>query len=142
MIEDGRLGTDNLSQLMTTGLTSGHFNLTRLAARFPDVVAAGELHAYVTFAAFESALAHCSTDNLQRGMANVLDMLVEIGSQLGLGIQNAASRSFLESITGANKTARAAKQLLALETEFDASDCLSMAMQRRMDRLKVWAARL
>jgi hypothetical protein len=68
-------------------------------------------------------------------------LLVEIGTQIERGIDNPQCRSFLKNITGSNKTAKAARQLLLLESSFDPRVIIETAVENRIERLKEWAKR-
>ncbi|MCA9072868.1 MAG: hypothetical protein KDA84_28290, partial [Planctomycetaceae bacterium] len=140
-IQDGRLGTDNMSHMLTTGITSGHFNLQRLAKRLHDIASMTDLHAYVVMHSAETALPTVDVEQLQRGLGDIFELISEIGARLERGIEAPASRTFLESIKGSNKAAKTAKQLLAIQTYLDPSEIITSAIQNRMDRLEIWAKR-
>ncbi len=140
-ISDGRLGTDNMSHMLTTAITSGHFNLPRLAKRLQDVANVSDLHAYVVVHSTETAVPRAHPKPLPRGIGDLFELLAEISTQLERGIENLDCRSFLESITGSNKAAKAAKQLLSIKTHFDPQEIIASAVTNRMDRLKKWSER-
>jgi hypothetical protein len=140
-ISDGRLGTDNMGRMLTTGITSGHFNLPRLAKRLHDIANVSDLHAYVVMYSAETTLPNADARQLPRGIGDIFELLVEIGTQLERGIVKPECRSLLEKIAGSNKTARAAKQLLSIETSFDPREIIASAVTNRIDRLKEWAKR-
>lgn len=139
-INDGRLGTDNLRDTIAQHAPSGVFNLTRLATRYQDVATASDLHALVVMLAWEQALGE-EFDQSLRGLGNILELLCELGSQLHRGIDSTSCRTYLESFSGSNKTAKAAKQLLALSTSSSPAECLQQALENRLDRIKIWASR-
>jgi hypothetical protein len=140
-IGDGRLGTDNLGRMLTTGIGSGHFNLPRVAKRLHDVANASELHAYVVMHAAESALPKAELEEPPRGIGDNFELLAEIGTELERGIENPECRRFLEGISGSNKAAKAARQLLSIETRFDPGETINAAIANRIDRLKEWSKR-
>jgi hypothetical protein len=140
-INDGRLGTDNMARMLTTGITSGHFNLSRLAKRIHDIAGASDLHAYVVMHAAESAFPNADATQLPRGIGDIFELLLEIGTQIERGIEKPECRLFLEKIGGSNKAAKSAKQLLTIETSFDPRAIISTAVTNRIDRLKEWAKR-
>ena len=140
-INDGRLGTDNLGRMLTTGITSGHFNLPRLAKRLQDIANVSGLHAYVVMYSAETALPNVDAKQLPRGLGDVFELIAEIGAQIERGVETPECRSLLEKITGSNKTAKAAKQLLSIETSFDPQETIASAVANRFDRLKEWAKR-
>lgn len=139
-INDGRLGTDNLRDTIAQHAPSGVFNLTRLATRFQDVATASDLQAWVVLLAWEQALGE-PFDKSLRGLGNILELLCELGSQLQRGIESPSCREYLESISGTNKTAKAAKQLLTLSTSSSPAECLQQALENRLDRIKIWGSR-
>ena len=140
-ISDGRLGTDNLGRMLTTALTSGHFNLPRLAKRLHDVADASDLNAYVVMHAAETAIPHTDAKQLPRGIGDLFELLAEIGTRLERGIERPECRSFLESVTGSNKPAKTARQLLSLETRFHPREIIASAVETRTGRVKEWAKR-
>ena len=140
-ISDGRLGTDNMGRMLTTGITSGHFNLPRLAKRLHDIANASDLHAYVVMYSAETACPNADAKQLPRGIGDIFELLAEIGTQIERGIENPECRSFLAKITGSNKAAKAAKQLLSIETSFDPREIIASAVTNRVDRLRAWAKR-
>ena len=141
-INDGRVGTDSLATILTTAVTSGHFNLSRLTKRLQDIAGVSELHAYVVMSSVETSLAAIDVKQLPRGTGDLVELLLEFGVQMGRGIESPECRSFLESMTGSNKAAKAAKQLLAVETQgFDAEGVLLLAIENRISRLEEWAKR-
>ena len=139
-INDGRLGTDNLRDAIAQHAPSGVFNLTRLAARFQDVAAASDLHALVVMLAWEQALGE-QFDKSLRGLGNILELLYELGTQLQRSIENHSCQTYLESFSGSNKTAKAAKQLLKSDSTSTPDDCLHLALENRLSRLEAWASR-
>lgn len=139
-ITDGRMGTDNLRDAIAQHASSGVFNLTRLATRFQDVASTSELHAFVVMHAWEYAL-NDDFNEIPRGLGDIFELLCELGAQLNRGIQSRACREYLESFSGSNKTAKAAKQLLTLTSRCDTSGWLHQAVENRIDRLDVWASR-
>ena len=81
-ISDGRLGTDNMDRMLTTGITSGHFNLSRLAKRLHDIANASDLHAYVLMHSAESAFPNADAQQLPRGIGDIFQLLAEIGKRV------------------------------------------------------------
>lgn len=140
-MQDGRLGSDNLTDMLVTAMTSGHFNLQRLAKRFHDVAAISDLHAYITLLAVEAAVPHVDLNAAPRGLGDLFELLTEIGSQLNRGIMLAECRTFLEGIKGSNKVAKAAKELLSLQTRMVPSDLVEQAIGYRTERLEQWTGR-
>ncbi|MDG2222208.1 MAG: DUF6493 family protein [Rubripirellula sp.] len=140
-ITDGRLGTDNLKEMLEVGFGSGHFNLQRLAKRLDDIATTSELHAYVIMLSTESALPTVNTNKLPRGLGDVFEMLSEIGTRIGRAIEQPSSRSLLTGIKGSGKAAKAAKQLQKLEFEYNPHRCIAAAVENRFERLKEWSAR-
>lgn len=140
-INDGRLGTDNMSHMLTTGITSDHFNLPRLAKRLHDIANSSDLHAYVVMHSAETAISSSNPKQLPKGIGDIFELLAEIGTRLERGVENPDCRSFLESLTGSNKAAKVAKHLLSIETCFDAREILATAVTNRIDRLEKWAKR-
>lgn len=139
-VSDGRLGTDNLADVLRIYLPSGLFNLTRLAKRVLEVARASELHAYVVMRAVEVSLTG-DPESMPRGLGDLLESLLEIGSELNCGIATPQCRSFLERITGSNKAAKIARQLLSTEDAFDARVCVEQAIGNRVARLEEWHQR-
>ncbi len=139
-MNDGRLGTDNLRDTIARPAPSGVFNFTRLAARFQDVATASDLHAYVAMHAWEHALSD-EFNKSPRGLGDILELLCELGAQLNRGIESPSCRAYLESFSGSNKTAKAAKQLLTLSTSSTPTEWLHRALENRVGRVEVWASR-
>ena len=140
-INDGRLGTDNMGRMLTTGITSGHFNLPRLAKRLHDIANTSDLHAYVILHSAESASPNVDGKQIPRGIGDIFELMAEIGTQIDRGIENPECRSFLENFAGSNKAAKAAKQLLSIESNFDPREIIASAITNRIDRLNEWANR-
>ena len=130
-----------MGRILTTGITSGHFNLPRLAKRLREIANVSDLHAYVVMHAAEIAFPRADLKQLPRGIGDIFELIAEIGTQIERGIETPDCRSLLEKITGSNKTAKAAKQLLSIETCFDPREIVASAVTNRFDRLKEWAKR-
>ncbi|MEM8733516.1 MAG: DUF6493 family protein [Planctomycetota bacterium] len=139
-IEDGRLGTDNLGGLFATHATTGAFNLTRLSKRCADICQISKLHACVIFRSWESGIASQADPKL-RGMGDILELLLEVGTEHALGIGSETSREFLASCTGSGKSAKAAKQLLSLEDTDASTSLINEALEARKERLQRWQQR-
>lgn len=139
-IQDGRLGTDNLGALFATHATTGVFNLTRLAKRCADICQISELHAYVIFKSWECAIASLKDPKL-RGLGDILEVLFEVGTEHQLRICSEASREFLASCKGSNKTAKAAKQLLLVENAAAPRSLIGEVLNARKERLQRWQLR-
>lgn len=140
-IDDGRLGTDNMSRMLTTAVTSDHFNLPRLAKRLQEVAGSSDLHAYVVMHSLESGLPHADAKELPRGIGDLFELLAEIGTRIERGVESPDCRTFLETITGSNKAAKAARQLLTIETNFDSREVIASAVANRVERLQEWQKR-
>ena len=139
-ISDGRLGTDNLGGWLSEYLPSEFFNSSRLAKRFTDIAAVSDLHAYVTFRAFEQTL--CGDPKKQpRGMADLIELMVELGTQLEIGVVDQGPRKFLGGFNGSTKLAKAAKALLELENLSDSQSVVAQAIDERVQRLEAWKLR-
>lgn len=139
-ITDGRIGTDNLRDTIAQHAPSNVFKLARLAARFQDVAATSDLHAFVIMHAWEQALSEEFNHN-PRGLGDVLELLCELGAQLNRGIESESCRAYLADFSGSSKTAKAAKLLLNLPSSCSAADFASMAISHRVSRLEDWASR-
>lgn len=140
-INDGRLGTDNLAELLITGFTSGHFNLPRLANRLHDVANTSSLHTFVVMHAAEKAVGALDAADLPRGIGDIFELMSETATQIERGIQDSECRALLESLKGSNKAAKAARQLLAIETRLDPREIFESAIALRKERLEQWQRR-
>jgi hypothetical protein len=139
-INDGRLGTDNLGRALLNHLPSNHFLLSRWSKRFADIANASELHGYVVFRAMEQGL-RGDPKELPKGLGDILQMLNEIAAQLGVGVTDEDCRKFLEQFSGSNKSAKAAKALLAAPSETNSAAFVQQAIELRIERLNDWKAR-
>ncbi len=149
-INDGRLGTENLGNMLADGFPSHAFNLTRLSKRLADIAGASELHAYVVMHACEVGVAACyipkSVGGLNkkkhpRGLGDILEVMLEVGTELSRAIVSSGCRAFLEGLKGSNKSARAAKRLLDLDGGFDSAGAITTAAKNRMERVREWSGR-
>lgn len=138
-INDGRIGTDNLGRTFSKYAHEPNFNLTRLSKRFADIATASQLHAAVSFQAWADALT--SMPAKRRGLGDIVEFLIETGTELGCGVVCEETRKHLESFKGSGKAAKAARLLLTLPHEFDATDCLHQAIEGRLERLAIWKSR-
>ena len=145
MITDGRLGTDNFARMLSVATERSDvkfsFNLPRLSTRLQEIAAESELHSYVVMFACEVAFANADAKKLPRGFGDLLDLMNEIGSGLQRGVQHEPCKTFLQSLKGSNKSAKAAKQLLSIETDFDARGCVETATIGRIERVGRWESR-
>jgi len=139
-IEDGRLGTDNLSSMLADAFGSHFFNQTRVAKRLTDIAAASELHAYVVMLACELAIGNGSAGagKLPRGFGDILELMVETGTRLDRPIANDDCRKFLGALKGSSKSAKAAKRLNALTGEYDPSKVIGESISNRMAKIRQW----
>ena len=136
-IDDGRLGTDNLGDFLAKYISCGHFNFSRWAKRFADIAAASELHSYVIFRACETA--HQGVQNKPpRGLADIVELMCELGSQLELGVGSGDCRTMLEPVKGSSKLAKNAKVLLSIETRLDEQVIVEQAITNRLSRIEMW----
>ncbi|MCA9061288.1 MAG: hypothetical protein KDA85_22395, partial [Planctomycetaceae bacterium] len=145
-IRDGRLGTDNLSAVLSSHVPAGLFNFTRLSKRCRDIAAVSPLHATVIFVAWEKCLAEgiATMDpnaEVPRGFGDILEMLLEIGTELQQGIRNPGAVEYLRRIKGSGKTNKLARQLLRLTSTSTATDSLELAISSRLDLLQAWQQR-
>ena len=136
-IDDGRLGTDNLGGFLAKEISCGHFNLSRWAKRFADIAAASDLHSYVIFRACEAAH-QGELGKPPRGLADIVELMCELGSQLELGVGTGDCRNFLEQVKGSSKLAKKAKALLAIQTQLDTQVIIEQAITNRLARVKRW----
>lgn len=140
-IQDGRLGTDNLGTLLTTAIASNFFNVSRLAKRLTDISAVSELHAYVIMLALQAAVPSVNASKPPRGLGDLLELMFEIGTQLGLGVESETCKKYLGRIKGSGKAAKAAKNLLTIDSTFDPRPCIEASIVSRVERANTWSLR-
>jgi len=140
-INDGRLGTDNFGASLAEYLPSEFFNPTRLAKRFTDLASVSELHAYVVLRALEQGI-QGAADNQPRGIGDLLELENELATQLGLSIANDQHLKLLREFKGASKSSKAARSLLSLNADPNATVPIEQAIVARKERLVAWRDRI
>lgn len=139
-IEDGRLGSDNLSLMLRRLLPSGLIKPGRWAKNLAEVARISAVHAAVV----QQALQRCfggTTDGLPRDFAKLLDLLKELSIDLEQNISYEPCRDFLAGIRGSGKAAKTAKSLLSLEAN-DPLQCkrlVGLAVSQRLSAIQTIA---
>ncbi len=139
-IEDGRLGSDNLSLMLRHLLPSGLIKPGRWAKNLAEVARISAVHAAV----IQQALQRCfggTTDGLPRDFAKLLDLLRELSIDLEQNISYKPCRDFLAGIKGSGKAAKTAKTLLSLEAN-DPVQCkrlVGLAVSQRLSAIQTIA---
>ncbi len=132
-IEDGRLGSDNLGRALAFLLPSGLIKPPRWQKTLAETARASPLHAMVIHNALQAALCG-QPDKLPRDFGKLLELLLELASELNHSIANTSCRDFLQRCT-TGKVAQTAKALLQLPpSNFadSASSILTQAIQCRV----------
>jgi hypothetical protein len=131
-IEDGRLGSDNLGEALAFLLPSGLIKPPRWQKTLADAARASSVHGMVIHIALQIAL--CGEPaRLPRDFAKLLELLLELSSELNQSITNTSCREFLQRCT-TGKAAQSAKALLQLPaTDFanSTASILTQAIQKR-----------
>ena len=133
-ILDGRIGSDSFGQILSDHIPAKLLNLTRLAKRFEDIGSQSILHAYVIFRSWELALASGFSE-VPKGLGDILELLIEFCARYGFGLSEQKAIEYLNSLTGSNKSTKAARNLLEYDRDFDFSEVVTLALQSRLDRL-------
>lgn len=138
-VADGRLGTDNIGFVLGEYFPSELYNLTRVANRLADVASVSDLHAFVIGGGLQNALPNFPTS--RRGLGDLLNLLYEIGCQLGCDVDDTC-RKYFGSFKGSGKAAKAAKLLLSLESgACDPATFVEESLVTRLERLNDWSTR-
>ncbi len=138
-IEDGRIGSDNLGRVLAEHTGQKSMSLSRLAKRFQEIATASPLCAYVALKGWENALpvAFGKEKKTPRGLGDVIEWMHETAVELGCAIESQLTRTYLESLKGSNKPAKAAKQLLLVQTTLDVAPLVETAIEGRLQRLDI-----
>jgi hypothetical protein len=131
-IEDGRLGSDNLGQALALLLPSGIIKPPRWQKTLANVASSSSLHGLVIQRALQVVL-RGQPDKLPRDFAKLLELLLELSSELDLSITDGDSRAFLQRCTTGkvSQTAKALLQLPATDFANSAGPILTQAIQQR-----------
>jgi hypothetical protein len=133
-IEDGRLDAAGLAAPLTQDLSTGILPTNRLGTRLATIAKAGPLHAAVirdVLDAIVPALEPLAT----RTYAPLLEPFAELCAQTYTGPD--ASRTFLATIAGSSKAAKAAKALLGRDGEPPPHEG-TLALEARVRRAERW----
>ena len=113
--------------------------MNRLADSLREIARLSPLHAWTVARLATDVVA--GFEELPRDAHHVLTLLLELLTELGLGLDETACTP-LEALKGSSKTAKAAKALLALEGVGNASKMQQAAVQvleARVSRAERWA---
>lgn len=133
-IEDGRLGSDNLGQSLALLLPSGKIKPGRWHKTLSEVARASNVHAAVVQIALQCCFEN-PRQELPKDSGKLLELLHELSLELGVPITNEACRKWLASDAAKGKSAKLAKNLLAIsespETQTAARQLLEQAIHQR-----------
>ena len=131
-IEDGRLGSDNLGRGLAFLLPTGFIKPARWQKTLTDVARASPVHGLVIQVALQTAF-RGAPEKLPRDFGKLLELLLELSSELELSIGDGQCREFLQKCSS-GKTGKTAKALLQLKpTDFAGvvRPILSQAIEQR-----------
>ncbi|MDY0164898.1 MAG: DUF6493 family protein [Thermoguttaceae bacterium] len=133
-IEDGRLGSDNLGDMLAQLLPTGLIKPGRWQKTLSEVARVSPVHTLVVQRALQRAL-QGDPKCLPRDFGKLLDVLKELSFALGLSVTHEPCREMLLQI-GGGKVGQTAKALLAIEArDFDLSarPLLEQALSQRLN---------
>jgi hypothetical protein len=113
-IEEGRLGSDNLGQVLAQILPTGLIIPARWRKTLADVASASPVHGLVIQRALQASLRD-KPENLPRDFAKLIDLLHELSIDLNLPVADEGCRAFLQNVAS-GKGRVVAKSLLNLPT--------------------------
>jgi hypothetical protein len=133
-IEHGRADAEGLAPHVRSDLAL--VKTSRLAARLTALAAAGPLQRTVVRDLLDSTV-----DALAalpgRAHTPLLELFDELSAQSGVGVQSEAARTFLATLTGSSKAAKAAKALLGRDGEPPDEEA-RLALEARLRRAEHW----
>ncbi|MFC1849494.1 DUF6493 family protein [candidate division CSSED10-310 bacterium] len=140
-IEDGRLGSDNLGQMLSKLLPTGLIKPGRLYKTLRDVSSVSPVHTAVV----KLALQQCLLGELKdkpRDFSKILVLLKELCIDLQHGVIEDEHRSFLQGIKGSSKAAKAAKMILKLTPNAESGkmkNIFRQVLKLRVDAMRMWS---
>ncbi len=145
-IEDGRLGHQSLAAYLGSLLRAGVFLPNRLAASLSFVAAASRAHSYVVSHALLGALQGEPPEAkwVKREMKPYLDLLLELLTDLKLGVDHPATRAFITALDCGGKTGTQARALLALKGMTHpriVEEVMGVLLSGRIVRVRRWQDR-
>ena len=108
-VEEGRLGSDNLGEILTALVSAESVKLGRAAKTLTLVAAASDGHAAVVKLALEPSIA-VALPHAPRDLGKLMTLLDELSVQLGCGLATTHADAFA-STEGKGKLARTARKL-------------------------------
>jgi hypothetical protein len=137
-IHDGRAHPQPFAHTLIKLAAGGWLKINRLAESLAEVARLSPAHAAFTAEVLDQWLA--SLEKLPRDGYHALELLLERKTQLGLQ-PNEQSQKLLTTLKGTSKSAKAAKKLLALNTQPTATyqAALLMQLQARIEKAERWA---
>lgn len=145
-ISDGRVDGQSLAPTLATLSTTAMIKPGRWAKVFGSVARISPLHAQIVRLTLENTLA-AAGDSLADPPKDVhllLELLLELLAESGTAVANESTRDALTRIGGGGKVAKAAKAVLATQSETDAASIMEIAkaaLQGRVERARRWDER-
>jgi hypothetical protein len=141
-IDDGRLDACKLGA--TLAFLAPMIKCVRLARTLSQAARVSPLHLHVVAQVIESAM-RGDPAQAPRDLYALLELLKESLMELGASLSDAEARGYIEKIEAGGKTARLARELLALEKKAEPSmrrHAMLRALEHRVVRAESWSRRV
>ncbi len=112
-VSDGRLDSEALGAVMARVLDSGSTCVARWAVSFGEVARVSPAHLRAVDELLIRML-HGDSAKAPRNVAGLLELLLEVRSEIGGRLNDPQARAYLEGLPAGGKGAKLAKQILAL----------------------------
>ncbi|UUO07201.1 DUF6493 family protein [Blastopirellula sp. J2-11] len=140
-IEDGRLGSDNLGQILHQLLPTGLVKPVRWAKTLAEAARISTVHAAVIQQSLQQALS-IDEKSLPRDWAKLLELLLQLSIDLEQSISHPGCLELLRSLKGSGKGPKIAKLLLQRTASPESSQrIIDLALQHRIHTLEARMAK-
>ncbi|HPF39046.1 MAG TPA: DUF6493 family protein [Phycisphaerae bacterium] len=139
-IHDGRCDSQSFGDVLARITDGGWIKLNRVRDALAEIARLSPLHALVVSQILDEWVSRQSA--LPRDAHAITGLLLETNTQLAVPLRD-ASRTVLSGVRGSGKSAKAAKQLLAIDGKSPSAarkEALLLALQGRIERGERWGA--